>query len=185
MLDSSTSPSPHIFSGAVAGIVAGLVASWAMTQFQTVVPPERFKELLGEGDGNEAPQAAASKADETEDDTPATVELAETISEALLDREIPDENKQLAGQAVHYIFGTSAGMTYGMMAEPYPEVTIGSGTVFGAAFWLAADEVAVPAFGLSEPPLEHPPSTHLYSLASHLVYGFVLETTRRLVRSIL
>jgi hypothetical protein len=43
----------------------------------------------------------------------------------------------------------------------------------------------VPAFKLSEPPLEHPPSVHAKALAAHLVYGLTAETVRRLVRRVL
>lgn len=34
------------------------------------------------------------------------------------------------------------------------------GVPFGAALWLAADEVEVPAFGLSKSPFEYPLSSH-------------------------
>ena len=45
-----------------------------------------------------------------------------------------------------------------------------------------ADELAVPAAGLSKPPKEIPLTTHVYALASHLVYGWITETVRRAVR---
>jgi uncharacterized membrane protein YagU involved in acid resistance len=45
-----------------------------------------------------------------------------------------------------------------------------------------ADDVALPALGVSKPPGETPWSTHLYALCSHAVYGTVLETLRRSLR---
>jgi len=42
--------------------------------------------------------------------------------------------------------------------------------------------VAVPAAGLSKSPREIPLITHVYALASHLVYGWITETVRRAVR---
>jgi hypothetical protein len=45
-----------------------------------------------------------------------------------------------------------------------------------------ADELAVPRAGLSKPPKEIPLTTHVYALASHLVYGWITETVRRAVR---
>jgi uncharacterized membrane protein YagU involved in acid resistance len=48
--------------------------------------------------------------------------------------------------------------------------------------WLLADELAVPAAGLSKSPKEFPLTTHIYALASHLVYGWITETVRRAVR---
>ena len=46
-------------------------------------------------------------------------------------------------------------------------------------------EAVVPALGLSKPPTEYPLSNHLYSLASHFVYGASTEATRRLARRLL
>jgi uncharacterized membrane protein YagU involved in acid resistance len=57
--------------------------------------------------------------------------------------------------------------------------------LFGTGLFVAADEVAVPALGLSKSPREYPLSTHLYGLASHLVYGFTAEYVRRGVRRLL
>jgi uncharacterized membrane protein YagU involved in acid resistance len=63
-----------------------------------------------------------------------------------------------------------------------PFVTIGDGAGFGTGVWLLADELAVPRAGLSKPPKEIPLTTHVYALASHLVYGWITETVRRAVR---
>jgi uncharacterized membrane protein YagU involved in acid resistance len=63
-----------------------------------------------------------------------------------------------------------------------PETTIGEGAPFGAAVWLIADEIVVPAIGLSKSGKEYPLSTHVYAFASHLVYGITTEVVRRTVR---
>ena len=88
----------------------------------------------------------------------------------------------MAGEAVHYGMGATAGALYGVLAEVTPIVTIGDGAAFGTGLWLLADEVAVPAAGLSKPALEIPLTAHVYALASHLVYGWITETVRRAVR---
>ena len=66
-----------------------------------------------------------------------------------------------------------------MSIQKTPAVQSCFGTLFGSALWLAADEIAVPAFGLAKPPREHPASTHITSWASHLVYGLTAELVRR------
>ena len=76
----------------------------------------------------------------------------------------------------------TTGGLYGAIAELKPATTAGAGLPFGAAVWLIADEIIVPAFGLSKPPTEYPPSTHAYSIASHLVYGLTTEIVRREAR---
>ena len=62
---------------------------------------------------------------------------------------------------------------------------LAAGLPFGAAFWLLADETAVPLLGLSKGPTEYPLSTYAYALASHLVYGLTAEAVRRAVRGAL
>jgi hypothetical protein len=56
------------------------------------------------------------------------------------------------------------------------------GVPFGLAVWLVADELAVPALGLSQPPRRQDLATHAYALVAHGVYGLTTEYTRRLVR---
>ena len=70
----------------------------------------------------------------------------------------------------------------GLLADAIPALTRASGVPFGLAVWLLADELALPALGLSQPPTCCALSTHPYALVSHCVYGFTTECTRRLVR---
>jgi putative membrane protein len=120
---------------------------------------------------------------ENQDD--ATVKAAKAISAGIFGHELKEGEKESAGAAVHYAFGTATGGLYGAVAEVLPEVTLGAGLPFGAAFWLVADETAVPLLRLSKPPTEYPLSTHLYAFASHLVYGLTSELVRRAVRKAL
>jgi hypothetical protein len=57
-----------------------------------------------------------------------------------------------------------------------------AGVPFGAILFAGADEVALPALGLSDKPAAYPLSTHVYGLVSHAVYGVTTETVRRIVR---
>ena len=115
----------------------------------------------------------------------ATVKTAEAVSEGIFGHKLKENEKKPAGALVHYAFGTVTGGLYGAVAEIAPEITTTGGLPFGAAFWLVADEIAVPLLGLSKGPAEYPPSTHAYALASHLVYGLTAEAIRRTVRSAL
>jgi uncharacterized membrane protein YagU involved in acid resistance len=85
---------------------------------------------------------------------------------------------------VHYATGAGAGAVYGLLAEFAPRATFGLGAGYGTAVALGLDEMIVPALGLGKPATETPPSTHAYSLASHLVYGLTLEGVRRIVRAV-
>jgi hypothetical protein len=91
------------------------------------------------------------------------------------------EDKKKAGRVVHYTFGTLMGVVYAVTAELVPEATTGAGTAFGTLLFLAADEVAVPAFQLSPSAAGTPTFDHLQHWAAHVVYGGSLELARNLI----
>ena len=177
--------SGNVGKGLVAGLIGGLVASWTMNQFQALWAKvtESTDSTQGGDSSKRESKGEQQQPDEEQDD--ATVKAASAISEAIFDHELTKGEKKVAGPAVHYAFGTAVGGLYGAAAELAPEVTAGAGLPFGAAFWLTADEAAVPLLGLSKGPTEYPLSTHAYALASHCVYGLTAEVVRRAVRSAL
>ena len=174
-----------VWKGLAAGLVGGLVASWTMNRFQDVW--FKLTEEFGQAEehssardgGGESQQAQGGGVEQTDD---ATVKTASAVSEGIFDHKLTKSEKKIAGPAVHYAFGTAVGGLYGAVAEIAPEVTSGAGLPFGAAFWLVADETAVPLLGLSKGPTAYPIGTHAYALASHFVYGLTAEAVRRAVR---
>jgi hypothetical protein len=177
----------NILKGMVAGLAAGLVASWTMNQFQAAWT--RIAENSEKPHGAQSMQPSdGSKGDQSRDvneQDDATVETAKVISENVFGHELKESEKRPAGAVVHYAFGTVTGGLYGALAEVSPQVTVAAGLPFGAAFWVIADELTVPLLGLSKGPTEYPVSTHVYSLASHLVYGATAEFSRRALRQVL
>ena len=177
----------NVLKGLMAGLAGGLVASWTMNQFQAA-----WTRMAG---GSEKPHGAqsmqpsegstGSQAQDAREQDDATVEVAKAVSEGIFGHELQENEKEPAGAAVHYVFGTATGGLYGALAEVSPQVTAGAGLPFGAAFWLIADEISVPLLGLSKGPTEYPVSTHVYSFASHLVYGVTAELSRRALRQVL
>jgi uncharacterized membrane protein YagU involved in acid resistance len=65
------------------------------------------------------------------------------------------------------------------LAETVPPASAGYGAVYGSAVWLGADEIAVPALGLSGPPTQTQVIGHVQALAAHVVYGVTTDLTRR------
>ena len=161
-----------ILKGLLAGMAAGLLASFLMEQFQAAWSAA-------------APAMPPSKKRGGRKPDPATVKAANVISEKITGRKVPKDYKPMAGEAVHYGMGASSAAIYGVLAEVAPIVTLGDGVGFGTGVWLLADEIAVPAAGLSKPAREIPLTTHVYALASHLVYGWITETVRRALRRVL
>jgi putative membrane protein len=157
----------RILRGLAAGAVGGLAASWVMNQFQEGVA------FAGREFFDDAPPK--QKGDD------ATVKTAGAISKAVRGRKVSRREKKSAASAVHYGFGALCGAVYGVMAETVPASKLGFGTAYGSAVWLLADEIAVPALGLSQPISKTPAGAHAKALASHWVYGLTTELTRRAI----
>jgi putative membrane protein len=158
---SELSTPARIARGAVAGVIAGVVASFVMDRFQAAASSL----LSSDGGGGE----------------PATEKAADAAATAVVGHEVPDAAKPLAGQSVHYALGIGLGVAYGIAAEFRPSVTAGFGTAFGLGTATLLDEAAVPALGLGDAPWKAPLSTTLYAYASHLVFGGTAEVVRRQV----
>jgi putative membrane protein len=175
----------NVWKGTVAGLAGGLVASWTMNQFQAAWTWVADNYAKSHGAQSRQPSDGSTGGQDTKEQDDATVEVAKVISEEVLGHELQESEKEPAGAVVHYAFGTVSGGLYGALAELAPEVTVAGGMPFGAAVWLIADEVTVPLLGLSKGPTEYPMSTHIYSLASHVVYGLTAEYSRRAIRQVL
>ena len=173
------------WKGLVAGAAGGLAASFVMNQFQSAWSKATKKISEARKNGREQPrEQPVEKQQEPEPD--ATMKAAEKLAKTLLKRPLNIEQQKKAGPWIHYAFGAITGAVYGLASEYFPEVRRGAGIPFGAAVFAGADELAMPALGLSKPAREYPLSTHAYALASHLVYGattdLVFRGVRRLVR---
>lgn len=178
-----------LVKGATAGLVGGLAASWVMNRFQSMlsrVMEEKEKphgaQSIQEGSPSHGAGAELQKRgiDDPEDD--AAERTANLVAATAFDKELSKNEKRNAGAAVHYAFGGVTGALYGAVSEVWPGAAVCAGLAFGAAVWLTADEIAVPALGLSRPPQDYPLSKHAYALTSHLVYGVTTEGIRKLVR---
>jgi len=148
----------------IAGAVGGLAASCVMNQFQAL--------------WNKSVKRKPVKAHPEGED--AAVKTANAIARPFTHRDLTREQAKWAGPAVHYAVGTLVGAAYGALVERVPRVKAASGAVYGTAVWLAADELAVPAFGLAPPLFKTPPSAHVKAFATYLVYGITTDLTRRL-----
>lgn len=171
--------------GALAGLVGGLVMNQFQNLWSKLTEDESDSEHAHPPRQHVSRQQLESEQQSQEEEEPATVKTADVISREVFDHKLTKDERRVAGPAVHYTFSVTTGMVYGALAEVTPVATIGFGLPFGAAVWAVADETMVPLFGLSKPPTAYPLSKHLYSLASHLVYGATTEATRRLLRGIM
>lgn len=168
-----------LWKGLVAGGAAGLAASLAMNQFQNLWSIAS-KKLNHNG------KESSSQSEEQSED--ATMKAAGKLAE-IAGRRLSLADKKKAGPIIHYAFGTGMGALYGTIMELGPRDLrrheFLSGIGFGSMLFAGADEIAVPAAGLASPPKEVPASSHLYALASHVVYGLTTGAVRKAVRAAL
>ncbi len=161
----------NLFKGIVAGAIGGLVASFVMTQYQNATA--KFAETESDKKSNQ------------KESEPATVRAAEAVSEKLFDHQLEKSEKEPAGEAMHYLMGGISGAIYGATAELTGAASFAEGLPFGSAVWAIADDVVVPALGLSKPATQYSLATHAYALSSHWVYGLVTEIVRKQIRKAL
>lgn len=187
----------NAWKGCAAGIAGGLAATLVMTGFQSVWNAA----MPQQNGGSETKQESESSSSTTtgqnrenkqaqqggENDDP-TAKVADKIV-GVAGRQLSPEGKKKGGMAVHYAFGTLMGALYGTALEfapcNYRSNAIGSGLLMGTALFAGADELALPALGLTESPSESPASAHLYGLVSHLVYGATAGVVTRKLRKVI
>ena len=165
----------------LAGLAGGLIGSLAMNQFQNAwsKTSKAFKK-----DSAQRSQEKSQQQNEQQSED-ATMKAAGKIA-GVAGRQLSHEQKARLGPVLHYSFGTLQGGIYGAVTELAG--TRGGfvpGITFGAALFGLADELAVPALGLSGKPAESPLSSHLYALASHLVYGISTDAVQRGLRALM
>ena len=144
-----------------AGVVAGVAATAATSLFQAAAAP-----LMGQ---------------DQSDADPANVQAADDAAIAATGRHLSPAHKPAAGSAVHYATGTALGIAYAVAAARAPRTAAGFGVPFGLGVALLLDDLLVPAAGWGDWPADTPAATHAYGLATHAVFGAVLEGGRRAV----
>ncbi|MBS0276690.1 MAG: DUF1440 domain-containing protein [Proteobacteria bacterium] len=175
------STTSKVWPGLLAGAAAGVAASWVMNQFQSAIA-ERVAGI-SKGHGAQSvreggPASYERKPRHEAGDDPAT-KTAAAVAEWTTGEPLHGEERRRAGVAAHYAFGASMGALYGAAVEAWPNASAGAGIPFGLSVWVGADQIAVPALGLSKKPDEYPEWIRWYSIAAHAVYGLTTELARR------
>jgi Protein of unknown function (DUF1440) len=169
----------RIVRGAVAGVVAGLIGTWLMSEFQ--------RAWTRAVDGH-PPDSAGGKHDardwqERSEDQNSNELAVQAIATRLIGRRVTRDEMRIAAPLMHYSFGSAVAGAYGMWAERLRNGRVLTGLGFGAALWLVADIVAMPLLRLSGPTNRRPLEMHLQAFTAHLVYGAATELVRRPTRS--
>ena len=91
------------------------------------------------------------------------------------------DEKLAAQEGIHWAFGTTAGVAYGVAAE-FTDAEAGFGVPAAVALFGATHGTTLPALGLQAGLDELPKAWWVWEFGSHLVYGVTVEAVRRGVR---
>ena len=100
----------------------------------------------------------------------------------LFRRNLTESDAERVALTLHYGHGALAGAGYALLVNKNQTLQAGFGTAYGAALWLVGGEIAVTLARLSDPRSKSKAS-HMIALAAHLVYGSVMELSRRSLNS--
>jgi hypothetical protein len=129
-----------------------------------------------------AAQTAYYEANDMESSsTPA--EVARRIVEGVLKREVPEERMNALNQGMHWLYGSSWGLPYGIVAgtRRRPASIVASGLALGLGVW-GASRAEMTAMQIAPPPWQDPPSSLAMDVGFHLVYGLAGATVFRVLR---
>lgn len=127
-------------------------------------------------------QTAYYKATDT-DSSSTPGEVLKRIVEGVLHRDFPDESMDAATQGMHWAYGTSWGVPYGLAAgsRTPSDSVLASTLAFALPVW-AASQTELVAMQIAPPPWQSSPSILAMDLGFHLVYGLGGALAFRLLR---
>ena len=164
------------FRGLIAGAISGLAGTIIMTQFRNVW------NMIFEEHKTETDQEARTAEQRKKEDS--TMKAAGKLSEEI-GWPLSRAERRKAGPS----FGTSVGAVFGLATEAKPKSLRGVnpvlvGAAYGAAVFLAAHELLVPALKLSSNPLKEPVPDQIAEFTSHLIYGIGTALTYDGIKSL-
>ncbi len=151
----------NILRGFIAGAIGGLLATGVKTIAEHYFPVR--------------PASA---------DTPPEI-IAEETAEAVADIHLTRTQQVMAGDTMHWLFGTLIGGAYGAAVEVMPQFSDGIGLPFGTAVFGIMHEGLLPAMSVEPAHAEKDREEEGHELVTHLIYGFATEVVRGQVRPLL
>jgi putative membrane protein len=143
-----------IMKGALAGLIGGLAGAGAKMVAEQMFPPR------------------------VQGQTPPPVVLAEQVA----GRPLTGNDRELALQGIHWIFGALAGAAYGVLVEYEPSLGAWRGAAFGITLNRITHESLLPKMGLSAPTSQQPTQERISEWVTHAAYGVATDSVRRAVR---
>lgn len=166
----------HLLGGLAAGVIGGLIATWVLDKYQqgAVQATRRMEDAA-----NAEPVLSRRQEDQLREQHRAHAETAQRIASSTIGKKLSRAQQRTAAPIVHYAAGALAGGAYGLAAEILPNVRRWYGMGYSKAIFLGGVEPLLPWLGLgSRQKAQITPA----GLPAPLIFGAVLETTRRVLR---
>lgn len=173
------------WAGLFAGLIGGLAATIAMSQFQRAwITATRRSGPLTEH-SETFPECTGTQ--------PTDVESTRMLVSRIADLggfELSGPATAKTALALHYGIGAGGGYLYfvlGSVAFPrfQKEHPVLIGAAFGAVWFMVADLAALLLMGFSNNDSQSPLGTRFYGISSHVVYGVTAAKTCTIVRKFL
>jgi uncharacterized membrane protein len=138
---------------AARGLLAGAMGTAAMTLAQLLAPAQP----------SDAPEKVGRK-----------------LIRMATGKRVPREHRGKLNHGMHWAYGSSWGMPYGLLAAqlPKPPNALAAGVTLGLSVW-AVSLVELPALGVAPPAWEQSPRALAGDAGFHLIYGLTAATTLR------
>ncbi len=146
--------------GAVArGLAAGLAGTAVMTAYQMAV------QKLQSSDSGESQDG-----EQTWQDAPAPAQVGRRVLTGVFREDVGRDKIPVLTHGVHWAYGTTLGVLYGLAQGTLRANPITHGLFFGTGVWGLAYAQLVP-MGLYEPPWKYPAKELAVDWSYHAVYG--------------
>jgi hypothetical protein len=179
---------PSVWRGVCAGAAGGLAGCFGMdlvSRLWTLASrgeiTSREESLVQQGGRPEVEAAKKAALSAGDPGAVATTAIADRVAEAQ-GRPLSPKERTRGGQILHYSYGATMGALYGAGVEYFPSLRSQHGVLYGLLLWIAGVQVALPIAGLTAAPARYSSGEHVFSVASHAVFGLVAETTRSQIR---
>jgi putative membrane protein len=168
-----------LLGGLAAGAIGGIVATWALDKYQegALQATRRAEHAI-----DAEPVLSRQQEDQLRGQERAHAEAAQRLAKSAFGKSLNRTQRRNAAPLMHYAVGALAGGVYGLTAEFLPVVRSGYGTGYASLLFVGGSEALLPGLDLGPGPQKIPAAIHAGGLSAHLIYGAVLETTRRVVR---
>lgn len=153
------------------GAVAGLLGARSMGTFTRLW--RNFLKSNQDGDRKPGSSYSAQERDATE-------RIAEIVAARVFERRLSMRDRHAGSIVVHYGVGAASGAVYALLPNRFPFVSRFCAILFGAAMWLVADELLMPALGVTRALKNYSAAMQANALGEHIVFALTTDQFLRL-----